>query len=257
MNASEVLDLLKAEFNNRISFREKRKGIYQLIVPLYHEDGDMVDIFLELGDNGGGNIRVSDFGKTLMRVSYSFELDTPNKERIFRQITTQNHVQEENGRLFIDSSKDELFSSVMQLYQVIAKVSNMRLYKREVIKSLFFEMLEEFVMTKLQRYSPRKEYYPMEGHEEYEVDFCFNHRAKPVFLFGVPDSAHARLATISVLSFREQDIKFSGVMVLEDLDKLGRKDQARLMSAADKQFPSLEDFQENADAYLAREMFSR
>ncbi len=34
---------------------------------------------------------------------------------------------------------------------------------------------------------------------------------------------------------------------------IGEKDQARLMSAADKQFPSLEDFQKRAGEYIERE----
>jgi hypothetical protein len=254
MNTTEILDSLRQQFNNRVAFREKRKNIYQLVVPLFHEDGDMVDIFIELSSNGKKTVRVSDFGKTLMRLSYSFEIDTPNKERIYRLILSENHVEEDNGKLYVVSSRDELFNSVMQLYQVIAKVSNMRLYKREVIRSLFFEMLTDFIMTKLQKYNPVPDYYPIEGHEEYKVDFCFNHRRRPVYVFGISDSAHARLATISVLKFMNENIPFKSTMVLEDLDVLGRKDQARLMSAADKEFPSLDDFQENAEKFLEREL---
>jgi hypothetical protein len=52
---------------------------------IYHEDGDMVDIFLENPPNGNGDrlVRVCDHGMTLMRLSYSYDLDTPKKEEIF------------------------------------------------------------------------------------------------------------------------------------------------------------------------------
>jgi len=72
------IDLLKAQFNNRIAFREKRPGVLQLVAPLYHEDGDMIDIYLrEVKDRG--TVCVSDFGMTLMRLSYSFDVDTPSE----------------------------------------------------------------------------------------------------------------------------------------------------------------------------------
>jgi hypothetical protein len=43
----EYLDALKSQFNDRIRFVEKRPDIFQLIAPFYHEDGDMLEIFLE------------------------------------------------------------------------------------------------------------------------------------------------------------------------------------------------------------------
>jgi hypothetical protein len=48
-------------------------------------------------------------------------------------------------------------------------------------------------------------------------------------------------------------LNFSSLIILEDLDVIGKKDQSRLMSAADKQFPSLEDFQKHAEEYIERE----
>ena len=78
------LDVLKEQFNSRVDFKEKRPGIMQLIAPFYHEDGDMVDIFLT--ETPSGKIQVCDYGMTLMRLSYSYELDTPNKERIFTKV---------------------------------------------------------------------------------------------------------------------------------------------------------------------------
>ena len=82
----EYLALLKRQFNNQISLHEKRKGIFQLVAPLYHEDGDMVDIFLESSSASPGLVKVCDHGMTLMRLSYDFELNTANKERVFQQI---------------------------------------------------------------------------------------------------------------------------------------------------------------------------
>ena len=108
-------------------------------------------------------------------------------------------------------------------------------------------------MENLQKYQPSKDYYPLPKHQEYKVDYYFNNRSRPIFLFEVPSNTSARLTAISCLKFQNEAIPFRSAIVLEDLEILSRKDQARLMSIADKQFPSLTDFQENALTYFERE----
>jgi hypothetical protein len=114
-------------------------------------------------------------------------------------------------------------------------------------------MLEDFIMTRLHKYNPQKKFYPIPDHEEYEVDYWFNHRRRPIYLFGINNSANARLATICCQKFIAEKLNFSSLIVLESIDVLSKKDQVRLMSAADKQFPSLEDFQKYAEEYIERE----
>src|ERR1039458_5172378 len=106
------LDLLKEQFNHHILFREKRPGVMQLVAPLYHEDGDMIDIFLEPTNGGNEKVRICDHGMTLMRLSYSFDLDTPNKERIFQRILVENRVNEENGNLFTEANPESLYPTI-------------------------------------------------------------------------------------------------------------------------------------------------
>lgn len=246
------LDMLKAQFNNRIAFREKRPGVLQLVVPLYHEDGDMVDIFIQ-EKRDSGTIRVSDYGMTLMRLSYSFDLDTPNKERIFCRILAENQVFEDNGTLFIDSKPESLYPTILQFAQTVAKVSNMRLYKREVVQSLFYEILEEIIDEKLRPYNPKSHVFPLPERDDLEVDYLFDIRPYPVYLFGVKDSAKVRLATISCLEYQRAKLKFKGFVVHEDFDGLNKKDRSRITSAIDKQFISLDDFRTNAEQVFERE----
>ncbi|MCX5872272.1 MAG: DUF1828 domain-containing protein [Deltaproteobacteria bacterium] len=247
------LDLLKEQFNSQVLFRERRPGVIQLVAPLYHEDGDMVDIFLETINGGQEKIRVCDHGMTLMRLSYHFDLDTPNKERIFQRILSENRITEENGNLFINTDQESLYPSVLQFAQAIAKVSNMRLFKREVIQSLFYEILTEFIEDALRKYSPRPKVFPIQDRDDLEVDFEFDIQPRPIYLFGVKDSAKARLATISCLEFQRAKIPFKSFMVHEDFENLSRKDRSRITSAADKQFISLDDFKANAEQVLERE----
>jgi len=70
-----ALDALIRGFNGRVAFRERRPGVLQVLAPLFHEDGDMVDIFLDEPVNGSGKVRIGDHGLTLMRLTYTYDLD--------------------------------------------------------------------------------------------------------------------------------------------------------------------------------------
>jgi Domain of unknown function DUF1828 len=87
------LDLLKQQFNGHVAFRERRPGVLQVLAPLFHEDGDMVDIFLDEPVNGSGKVRIGDHGLTLMRLTYTYDLDTENKQRIFNRILSESRIQ--------------------------------------------------------------------------------------------------------------------------------------------------------------------
>ena len=69
---------------------ERRPGKYQLIVPILHEDGDMLDIYLQDSPLSDDYVRVCDYGLTLMRLSYTFDLTTDSQQRIFDSILVNN-----------------------------------------------------------------------------------------------------------------------------------------------------------------------
>lgn len=247
MNLSSELE---KQLDFKFSLKEKRPGIFQIFAPFYHEDGDMFDIFIE---KQNGKVIISDYGMTLMRLSYVYDLDTPNKEKIFNRIINTNRINISNGKLFIETTPDRLKPAVLQFLQTITKVSNMKLYQREVVQNLFFEILDEFISEKLNKYNPKKQYYPIPQNTEYEVDYCFNNIARPIFLFGINSPSNAKLATISCLKFQNEKVKFRSVMVLENIDVLSKKDLSRLMSISDKEFPSFKDFEMNAEQFFERE----
>ena len=242
-----TLKLLRREFNNRIDLRVKRPGIFKLLAPFYHEDGDMLDIFLT---RHNGIIRICDYGLTLMRLSYSFEINTPTRERIFQTILAENGITEDNGNLVFDSTETDIYPSILHYAQVIAKVSNMDILKREAIKSLFYEMLDAYIEESLGRFKPTKNYLPIPNSEEYEVDYFFDIQPRPIYLFGVKDNAKARLVTISCMKFMSENIPFKSCVVHEDIDNLTKKDRNRLTDVVEKQFTTLEKFEQGGERYI-------
>ncbi len=249
----DVYESLMERLGKDIQLREKRPGVLQLLAPLFHEDGDMLDIFLDTSPDPKQPIRISDHGMTLMRLSYSFELDTPNKERIFQRILAENGVSENGGVLYIDTFPAGLPSRLACFAQTVAKISSMQLYKRETIESLFMEILDEFVTSRLQAYHPRASMLPMSERSDLEVDYAFYLKPRPIYLFGVRDNTKARLAAIACLEFMRAKVPFKSIIVHEDLDNLSKKDRMRITSAADKQFPTIDEFRNNGEEYFERE----
>ncbi len=243
--------ILWAGFGEHVGLREKRPGIMKLVAPLFHEDGDMIDIFLE---QHGDRVRVCDHGLSLMRLSYQYDIDTQNKEKIFRQILTENRVQEDGGNLFIDVGADELYPAVLHFGQAVAKVCNMGLYRREVIANLFYETVDEFVMTDMRRFQPKETVQPLAGREELEVDYAFGGGRTPIYLFAAKekDSAKLRLIVIACLEFQKASLPFRSLVVHQNFDTLTKKDAKLVTSAVDKQFVSMDDFREHGAVALER-----
>ncbi len=252
MTAQEVLT---QGFSGQIFLREKRPGISQIIAPIFHEDGDMIDIFLDQRSGNIETLKLTDNGLTLMRLSYSFDIDTPNKRKILTRILNENGIAEDAGELSLVATSSNLSARFLHFSQVIAKVTSLQFLKRQVISSLFYEHLEEFIKDNLRQYSPQPRFVPWKERPELEVDWAFLSMAsKPIYLFGVKESPKARLSAISCLEFQRQEIPFRSVIVHEDFeDGLRKGDQRIITSAADKQFTSLEDFRDNGPKFFARE----
>lgn len=247
------VNLLSAGFNSHVDVREKRPGVMKLIVPLFHEDGDMVDIFLEELDDG--HVRVSDRGLSLMRLSYNFDIDTENKDRIFKRILNENKVEDDCGNLFVDVAPEHLYPAVLHFGQTVAKVTNMGLYRREVIANLFYEMLHEKVTERLSEFSPQEDVIPLPQREELVVDFAlFEKSHTPIYIFGIKEkeTPKLRLTAVSCLEFQRNKLPFRSVVIHQDFESLTKTDRQIITNAVDKQFTSLDEFESSGKEAIER-----
>ena len=113
MNLDGARQLLSGGMLDGLDVYERRNGVFQLIVPILHEDGDMVEIYVQDSPAGDGTIRLCDYGLTLMRLSYTFDPSTPARRRILDSILVNNGVNKEGGNLFLDSSRERLGESIL------------------------------------------------------------------------------------------------------------------------------------------------
>jgi hypothetical protein len=246
-----IFEKLKHEFNHRLAMDEKRPGIWQVRAPFFHDDGDAIEIYLT--DAPDGRIRVCDYGMTLMRLSYDFEIDTASKETTLQKILAQAGAKEEEGNIAIDCEERFLFPSILQFAQVVSRVSNMSVYRREFARSEFLRQVSEFVFSGLAKHAPESKFRPLSDRPELEVDYRFKGK-RPIYLFAVKDAKVARLSVISCLEFLRAGLSFRSVIVHEDFESLGKKDCALVTNIADKQFTCFEEFEKNGPAYIEREL---
>lgn len=250
----DIQERLRNQVSNSITVVKKRPDIFQVYSPFYHEDGDMIEVYARRLD--GDKILLTDCGMTLMRLSYYFTIDTTAKESTLLEILNENRVAFDSitGEISLPTTVDQVAIAFYQISQAIMKASNLKILKRETIRKLFYELLDEFVSTNLVKYKYQKKYYPIPENREYEVDYFIPDPKKPIFLFGIKDSDKARLSVISCQHFLLKEIPFKSVAVYEDLGRIPKNDQKRALSAIDKTFYDLDEFKGNCVGYLSREL---
>lgn len=242
-------NLIREQFNSRVSFIDKGNGIVQLIAPFFYADGDVMNIYLQILENN--LIRISDLGFTLMRLSYTYEINTAHREKLLLQTIQDNFGQYDEGLIYIDVRPQNLYAGVNRFSSIVAKVMNLDILQNTKTQNTFIHEFNQFCIEQLKDFSPIPNCRPL--NDELEVDFYIeNPHGKPLYLFGVKSKDKARETVINCLQFR-QSLKFRSLIIHDDATKLSSYDQSQLMKVADKQFPDLDDFRKNAYDYIHEE----
>ena len=245
MDIGKIKESLNRRMAGGIDFYKRRPGKYQLIVPILHEDGDMVDIYLRESPLGEGYIRICDFGMTLMRLSYTFEISTPTRQDIFESILINNQVDDDDGNLYMDTTVDQLYEGILQFAGCVQKVCNMRYWSREIVRSAFYDDLKEHVKTELMEFSPEPDRSPLPDHPLLSVDWSLVHNRQNFYLFGVRGNDKAKNVAISLLEFQKVRLPFISLVVHENMQELGMRESSHLTRNADKQYSELDIFKQS------------
>ncbi len=251
MNELAAKAIFASRGNSSFDLYERRPGIFQLIAPILHEDGDMVDIYLQDSPDGADKVRISDFGMTLMRLSYSFDVHTPTRQRILEGILLNNGIRADSGNLFLDTPEDFVYESVLQFAGCVQKVTNMRYWTRESVRSAFYEDFDGFVSDELERFEPVKNISPIDDYP-ISVDWSLTYNRRDFYLFGVLGNEKAKNVAIALLEFQKARLPFMSLVVHENFDDLGNKERLYLTKNADTQYPILNDFREKGIADIER-----
>ena len=231
---------------------EKRKrGMYQLVAPLFHEDGDMMTIFLQEGESG--SVIVSDQGMSLMRLSYTFDIDTDGKRKILNDIILNHEVNLNDGNISMTVDPRNIYSAIMTFAQVITQVCNMDILSRDTISSLFYDNLENAIGTVLPNIKYERNY-RIPHFADFQVDFAFLNSDRPVYLFGVKDTNKAQQATICCLQLSKKNVPFRSIAVFENMDNITRFARNNMVNTASKVFSDIDGLIENGHSYFENEI---
>lgn len=251
LDIDRIRALLNGTAAQGYDFYERRLGVYQLIIPILHEDGDMVDIYLQDSPLGEGHLRICDFGLTLMRLSYTYEISTDARQRIFDSILINNGVGNDSGNLYLDAAVSRLNEGILQFAGCAQKVCNMRYWGREIIRSEFYEILGQYITGELTDFKPLPDVSPLMDYPV-TVDWSLTHQDRNFYVFGVRGNEKAKNVAIALLEFQKEQLPFISLVVHEDIEDLGRRERTYLTRNADTQYPQLDDFQELAISDINR-----
>ena len=252
MKIDQAKNLLRDITREGFDVYERRPGKFQLIAPISHEDGDMVDIYLQDSPEDENRIRICDFGMAIMRLSYTYELNTDARQKIFDSILINNGIQSNEGNLYLDTTPEMLYESVLQFAGCVQKVCNMRYWGREIVRSTFYEDLKDYDTTELEQFDPKQDDLPLPDYRILTVDWSLSYKNRNFYLFGVLGNDKAKSTAIALLEFKKANLSFISLVVYENMQDLGRKEVTYLTRNADNQYPNLIDLQEGVISDIER-----
>lgn len=117
--------LLKDQFNSQVQVREESYGVAELILPAWHDDGDMVRVFLEpVFADGEEWVHISDHALTLMHV-FDVDVETTEGKTLFLSVVRRSMINEANGILFLDVKAEKLLDGVLHFIQAATRIHEM------------------------------------------------------------------------------------------------------------------------------------
>ena len=250
------LDFIKQNIQYEISFVPVSLGVYQIVAPFLHADGDLLEIYLKTLKDEDHYVELTDLGMTLMHLSYSTDLDKESTMSFIRSLIREQRFTFENGVISYAAPLEGLENQINYYAQGLSKIMSATALSRDVRESIFYEQFRVFVFNKLKEYNPQKDYIPLQNHTEYAVDYLCQKSSdqRPIYLFPIKNSYKAKDVLSTILFFRSKSVSFRSVAVYEDLDAITEKDRRRIINITDKNFYTIEDFHTEANEYFDREL---
>ena len=241
-------------FKQVVSLSVRRPNLFQLHIPYYYPDGDMIEIFLTPQTNE--KVLIQDMGITLMRMSYEFSMDSKNKQKIFREIISQFQAEEKDGNIMITSPVDQIFPFLMQFIQLVTKISDISYLKREVVKSLFYEYFDTFMHDTFDPVRKViKDYYPeFDQEKQYPTPYALvnGNPRRPICFYPVASDSKCNEAIITIQQYELKDFRPETIAVFENQEEISRRPLAHLSNVVGKQFSTLQGNQERIAEFTKR-----
>lgn len=241
----KIIDKIRSQSATKIDIFERRPGRFQLIIPIFHEDGDMVDVYIEKSPKGKKYLRVCDYGMSLMRLSYTYEINTDTRQSIFDSILIDNDVINDEGNLYLESSIDMLYENIFKFVGCVQKICSMQYWSKDVVRSVFYDDLQHYIMGELTEFKPRRNYKPSPSSPLLKIDWRLRCNERDVFIFGIASKEKARNVIIALLESQKRKLPHTGIVVCENKKILGTSEKSYLDNNSSRQYFGMVNFQDH------------
>lgn len=234
-----------------VQITKRPDGSLMLLTHFKFPDGDRFPI--HVSGLGGGGLRLSDHGHTLMHISYDYNIDSflegARRQLLERTMAETGLEWSDNGAFHVDAPIERLPEAIFRFGQALTKVYDLTFLARSHVRSTFYDDLADLLMNLVDEDKTQRDYIPeaVPNPEAYSVDYRIESKSDvPLFLYGVPNRDKARLTTIMLSHFHRNNLRFESLLVFEDQAEIPRLDLARLSDVGGEMISSLEssgDFQ--------------
>jgi len=243
MNTQELSNLLCSQLCASAKVVEWKSGIWRIQTPFLFPDGDSYVLYIQQLPNG--KFKLSDMGNSLMHMSYESDIQKlrdGTRARLLEQILAGSDVLEDDGEFYVETSLNEIGSSIFQIGQALTKVHDLSFLDRVRGENTFYDDLRALLHTCLKEDQLHENYIvpDIPRAKEYPVDYHISGGSLPVYLFGVPNKDKAQLTTIILQYLNGAQCCFTSMIVFQDMEKLSRPVVSRLTNAANDQIASLD-----------------
>lgn len=264
MNADAIKALLSSSSQTPFDIYERREGDYQVILPIRHEDGDMLDIYLQESPKGENYIRICDFGLTLMRLSYSYEINSARKKKVLENIIYNDNIANDAGNLYIDAKVEKLFENILHYSGCIKKICSMSYWdtKSQGITPAkrFRNDINDFIFSELNKFSPRAN---IELHlpslfgfsfeyDLHNVDWMLSYLKSSFLIFAVNDNDRANRVAVDLLELDKVSAPAKTLVVNKDESKLGKVERKCIERNSTIKYEIPEMFKRNASRDIGK-----
>ena len=239
-----------------VHLTERPDGKLMLRTSFQFPDGDSFPI--HVSDAGGGGIRLSDLGHTLMHLSYEHDADTfldGTRGRLIERIIGEAGISRHGGVFQIEAPVNDLAEAVFRFGQALTRVYDLTFLHRSNVRSTFYDDLRDLLVSLIDedRLAPDHLIDHLPNPEAYPVDYRIEGKADvPLFVYGIPNRDKARLTTITLSHFNRHHVRYESLLVFDDQAAMPRMDLARLSDVGGDMISSLESHEDLKRKLLAR-----
>lgn len=138
--------MIKGFSIEEVSLRLRKDGRITVSTPFRFPDGDALLMIAEPTATGG--VRLSDFGHTLMHLSYSMDVDDimnpGNRNELFSKILLDHGVAFKNGAFYTEVAVKEIGKAVFSLGQALIQVKEQALDELQQIEANIPQSIKNF-----------------------------------------------------------------------------------------------------------------